>query len=105
MAFYLEALSDLTAAQIDAGCREAIRTAEVFPKPGHIRKAVPYSHEDALSGPPQLTYPDVTAEDREEALKYSEALKSALSKTKPVKGSKLTIDEQKAILRAKGFLQ
>src|SRR5215469_1851055 len=54
VALYLEDLDDLTPDQIEAGCREAAKMAEQFPKPGHIRNAVPQTHNVFL-GPPQLT--------------------------------------------------
>jgi hypothetical protein len=116
LAYYLEALSDLTADQIEAGCAEAIKTAEQFPKPGHIRAVVP-AVQHIFLGVPQLTYPAVSPEEREEALEYSEALRTTLvksprigpvaTKDKPkvaVPPSRFTIEEQKEILRKKGHL-
>jgi hypothetical protein len=82
VAAYQEALSDLTSEQIEAGCAEAIKTAEQFPKPGHIRAAVPAVHGGFL-GLPQLTYPETSEEEREEALEYSAALRTALAKAPP----------------------
>ena len=80
---YLEALSDLSPEQIEAGCENALKTAEQFPKPGHIRKSVPFDKSIFL-GPPMLTYsePPLSPQEREEA-----------------------IAEQKAELRRKGFLK
>ena len=36
---YVEALDDMTPDELEFGCREATRTAEQLPKPGHIRTA------------------------------------------------------------------
>lgn len=119
VAFYLEALSDLSPEQIESGCREAIKTAEVFPKPGHIRSAIPFD-ETLFLGPRQLTYPEVTQQERDEALKFSEALASVIQKERakypPTKTAaaiakklnipptRLTLEQQKEILRKKGYL-
>lgn len=109
---YLEALADLSPAQIDRGCQEAIKSAEQFPKPGHIRAAIPIDRSTFL-GPPMLTYPEISEEEREEALKFSEQLRENLGPTPPcekkkqipVQPSKLTLSEQKEILRRKGYLK
>jgi len=39
IAVYAEALDDLSPEKLEFGCREATRTAEQFPKPGHVRRA------------------------------------------------------------------
>jgi len=114
VALYLETLNDLTPDQIEAGCREAAKTAEQFPKPGHIRAAVPAVHSVFL-GLPQLTYARISEEEREEALEYSAALRKMLVKTPQnalaektkrlnVVPPRLTVDEQKEVLRKKGYL-
>jgi hypothetical protein len=114
VALYLELLSDLTPDQIEAGCGEAGKTAEQFPKPGHIRAAVPAVHS-AFLGLPQLTYPRVSEEEREEALEYSATLRRLLANTPPkapaekrqrlnVVPPRFTVDEQKEVLRKKGYL-
>ncbi len=113
VAFYLEALSDLTPEQLETGCTEAIQTAEQFPKPGHIRAAVPVLHS-AFLGPPMLTYPEVSEEDRQAGLEYSAAVRAALAKSprqvqikaKPfnLPPSRLTTEEQKDVLKRKGYL-
>ena len=112
---YLEALADLSPEQIDAGCENAIKTAERFPAPGHIRKAVPFDDRTSYLGPRLLNYTEtLTPEERAEALKFSEALKKKLGviPAKPAEPKKLTIvpslrsiEEQKAELRRKGFLK
>jgi hypothetical protein len=111
----LEALADLSPEQIDAGCENAIKTAERFPAPGHIRKAVPFDDRTSYLGPPLLEYNEtLTPEERAEALKFSEALKKKLGiPAKPVAEPKkltivpslLSLEEQKAELRRKGFLK
>jgi hypothetical protein len=113
VAHYLEALSDLSPDQIESGCAEAIKTAEQFPKPGHIRAAVPVVHGVFL-GLPQLSYPEISKEEREEALKYSAALRAALAKSprsRPQKrrpltlpASQFTIEQQREVLKRKGYL-
>ena len=117
VAIYLDALSDLTADQIEAGCIEAGKTAEQFPKPGHIRNAVPATTHGSFLGLPQLTYPEVSQEERDAALEYSAALRKVLGKARPapvvVPTKKKTfapaqppvgIEDQKEILRRKGYL-
>lgn len=103
-ATYAEALIDLSAEQLEHGCKKAGEEMQQFPKPGHIRHgAADFSaeREDYL-GPPQLTYPDVTQAERDEAVKYSEALKLAL--LAPPKKKALSIAEQKAELKKRGLL-
>jgi hypothetical protein len=104
----------MTWEQIDQGCREATRTAEQFPKPGHIRAAFKATQEQCIFlGPRQLAYPEISQEEREEALKFSEELKKKLGPVEPKPGSKiltvrpsiLSLDEQKRILREKGLLK
>lgn len=114
---YLEALSDLTPNQIEIGCREAEKLAERFPWPGHIRKALEaslHSESEEFLGLPLLAYTPVSQEDRDEALKFSAALKEALAKLPAAPASKqkitirpsiLSLDEQKKILRKEGFLK
>jgi hypothetical protein len=115
---YLEALDDLTPEQIDVGCREASRTTEVFPKPAHIRAAMHtyYGQETVYSGPPQLTYPEISQEEREAALEFSQKVREHFAKDRPKDGepgkkkltivpSKLSIEEQKAELKRRGYLK
>jgi hypothetical protein len=106
----------LTADQIELGCAAAIKTAEQFPKPGHIRAAVP-AVQHIFLGLPQLSYPEVSSGERQEALEYSTALRAALSKSPanrpPSQAQKktlslpppqFTIEEQKEVLKRKGYL-
>lgn len=116
---YLEALADLSPEQIDAGCANAIKTEEVFPKPGHIRAAVPFDKSIFL-GPPMLEYTEtLTPEEREEAIKESAKFRAAiqkqfepkkpdpptLKKIPPLATPTRSIEEQKAELRQRGFLK
>lgn len=116
MATYVEALDDLTPDELDAGCREATRTAEQFPKPGHIRKGLATASEEGqFLGPRMLTYsdPGLTEGDRDEIIKECRSRLAHLQPAPPKKEkpriaprpSTLSIDEQKARLRTKGFLQ
>jgi hypothetical protein len=112
VAIYVEALSDLTPDQIEAGCAEATRIAEQFPKPGHIRAAVPPLHYTFL-GLPQLTYPVIPQEEREEALAFSAAVRERLQivpkqsvppkKKFTSRPSLHSVEEQKEMLRKKGY--
>ena len=116
IAVYLEALDDLTPEQIDRGCREATRTAEQLPKPGHIRaglKAIgAQQSQQVFLGPQLLAYPRISQEERDEALARSEELRKRLGSaparvTRPtltVRPSTLSLEEQKRILREKGYI-
>ena len=114
---YAEDLADLTAEQLDAACNEARRTSEFMPVSATIRAAHEKRrkrNETIYLGPPMLTYPEVSQAEREAALQYSEDLRKKLSNSSPepqpkkrkltLRPSKLTICEQKEILRRKGFL-
>jgi hypothetical protein len=113
---YAEDLSDLTPDQLDAACIEARRTSEFMPVSATIRNChlKIRGTEPAFLGPPLLSYPEITAEEREAALVFSEELKKKLGlrdsmpkKNSPsltVRPSMLSIDEQKEILRRKGYL-
>lgn len=82
VATYLEALDDLTPEQLEIGCREATRTAEQFPKPGHIHAAL-YAvgwDEQRRERPSYLDESPISAEEREQALKSSEAMRAVLLK-------------------------
>jgi hypothetical protein len=114
----LEALSDLSPEQIDAGCENAIKTAEQFPKPGHIRAAVPFDRTIFL-GPPLLEYAEtLTAEEREAAIKECANFKAEIQKhfeprkPTPPKSKKIpllaaprSITAQLEELRRRGFLK
>ena len=78
---YLEALDDLTPEQLELGCREATRHAEQFPKPGHIRKAWCESgfDEQRHERPAYLDEPRMSPEEREEAARYSQAMRELLA--------------------------
>jgi hypothetical protein len=111
IAAYAEALDDMTPEQIDIGCREAGRSAENFPKPGHIREGFESSRQDTIYlGPPAIKYPEVSQEERDAALEerkvFTDALKKQLGERKkrvikPVK----PIDQQLDDMRRKGYLQ
>jgi hypothetical protein len=117
---YAEDLSKLTAEQLDAACIRARQSSEFMPVSAAVLKA----HEELRSqqmedrssylGPPMIDYPEISQEEREDALKFSEELKKALGpryivqevKNKiTVRPSTLSIDEQKRKLREKGFLR
>ncbi len=77
---YAEDLSDLSPEQLDAACIEARRTSEFMPVSATIRNCLSQARRAApiYLGPPLLKYPEVTAEEREDALKFSEELKKKL---------------------------
>jgi hypothetical protein len=81
VATYLEALDDLTPNELEIGCREATRKAEQFPKPGHIRAAL-YAvgtDEQRHERPSYLDEPPLSAEEREEAVKFSQAFRELMA--------------------------
>ena len=112
---YAEDLADLTPAQLDAACIEARRTSEFMPVSATIRNCFSKlrSSEPLYLGPPLIEYPEITAEDREAALVFSEELKKKLGapsqkseRTKiTVRPSTLSFEEQKRILRERGLLK
>jgi len=118
---YAEDLSDMSPEQLDAACIEARRTSEFMPVSATIRKCLSKIRhsEPVFLGPPLLKYPEVTAEEREAALVFSEELKKMLGrppevkpervkperKTLTVRPSMLSLEEQKEELRKRGYLQ
>lgn len=114
VAAYADDLADLTPEQLNAACIEARRTSEFMPVSATIRNCLSRirSAEPLYLGPPLLQYPDIKAEEREEALKFSEELKKKLGppsqkSERPkltVRPSLLSTEEQKKILREKGLL-
>jgi hypothetical protein len=112
---YAEDLSDLSPELLDAACIEARRISEFMPVSATIRNCLPKirSSEPVFLGPPFLDYPEVTAEEREAALVFSEELKKKLRppepkperKTPTVRPSILSLKEQKEELRKRGYLQ
>lgn len=109
---YLEALSDLSPGMLEEGCKEASKRMTRFPAPGHIREAIPSRQEYA--GPPALTYPEVSQEEREQAIADTQEFKRrimAIVRQHAKKFSfyppppKRSLAEQKEILRKKGFLK
>jgi hypothetical protein len=112
---YAEDLSDLSPEQLDAACIEARRTSEFMPVSAMIRKCLSKIRSAApvYLGLPLLKYPEITAEEREAALVFSEELKNKLGppeskperKTLTVRPSMLALEEQKAELRKRGYLQ
>lgn len=115
VAAYAEDLADLTPQQLHAACIEARRTSEFMPVSATIRNCLSKIRDSnpVYSGPPLLTYPDVTAEERESALVFSEELKKKLGpqelkprgRTLTVRPSMLSVEEQKEELRKRGYLQ
>jgi hypothetical protein len=113
---YLEALSDLTASQIERGCREAEKTMEQFPKPGHIRQGLARASRGDFErlGPRRIRWNEnesMTAEERKAAADQCAELSRGLPvrpvtpprkklSARPVK----PIERQLAEMRAKGYL-
>jgi hypothetical protein len=111
---YAEDLSDLTPDQLDRACIEARRTSEFMPVSATIRNCLSRirSSEPVYLGPPLLEYPQIVAEERQEALVFSEELRKKLGPLSKkderpritVRPSTLSIEEQRQILQEKGFL-
>ena len=117
MAVYAEALDDLSLEELEFGCREATRTAEQFPKPGHIRKAAegfkPKQDRSEFLGPAL----DWSPELEKERLARQQAFQRALTngevqqeEQKPELRKRIVhvtkpIEEQKEELRKRGWLQ
>lgn len=112
---YAEDLSGLTAQQLDGACQRARRTSEFMPVSAAILKAheeLQGSRGDEYLGVPLIEYPPVTQEDRDAALVFSEAFRKTLGpkEEKParkpltVRPSLLSIEEQKQVLKKKGWL-
>lgn len=115
---YEENLSDLSAEQLDAACRHALRISEFMPTVATIRKSfneISYD-EQRHERPAYLDEPPLSEEEREEALRFSKKLKDALTDSKGTamqqrkkrriapRQSTLSLEEQKKILREKGFI-
>lgn len=115
VAAYAEDLADLTPERLDAACTEARRTSEFMPVSATIRNCLSKirSAEPVYLGPRLLGYPEVSQEEREEALKFSEELKKKIGppsqkSERPkltVRPSLLSLDEQKRVLRERGLLK
>jgi hypothetical protein len=111
---YAEDLSDLTPGQLDAACIEARRTSEFMPGSATIRNChlKIRGSEPVFLGPPLLSYSEITVEEREAALVFSEELKRKLGQPSrkderpkiTVRPSTLSIEEQKKPLQEKGLL-
>ena len=98
--------------QLDAACKRAAQTSEFLPVVATIRRCYEEicasSHENVFLGPPMTHYPTgATPEEREEAMKFSEAMKGQLGlpvSPSPPRGKKLAIistrspEEQKRVL-------
>lgn len=115
-ATYAEALGDLTAEQLEYGCRRASEDMEQFPKPGHIRK-----HGEALnfnriySGPAMEWDPQLERERLDRKAEWERLLASGEVKPaeEPEKKPRLlvrrtlgkTIEQQKQELKEKGWIK
>jgi hypothetical protein len=100
-ATYAEALGDLTAEQLEYGCKYASREMEQFPKPGHIRAhAEKFNPNREYLGPPLEWNPELEHERLERKAQWERQLadSKAMKTIKP-------LDDQKRELREKGWLQ
>ena len=100
---------------LEEGCREASKRMTRFPAPGHIREAIPTRQEYA--GLPQIAYPPVSQEEREQALAETREFKRKIMAIVRDHAKKIeypralehritrSLAEQKEILRRKGFLK
>jgi hypothetical protein len=80
VAYYSEAMCDLSLEQLDAACLEVTRTVEQFPKPGQIRAALRRIESVPLTRPEYLDEPRLSPQERwtEEEVKLSNALRKKL---------------------------
>lgn len=111
---YAEDLRGLTPDQLDAAFVRARQTSIFMPVSATILKAHRELQESRAEflGVPLLEYPSITQAERDEALKFSEELKRKLGMppAKPVRKpihtppSLLSLDQQKKVLREKGYL-
>ena len=79
---YVEPLKHLTPEQLDAACARVLETSEFMPVPATILRCHKelYNVEPIFLGPPLLKYddPQMTPEEREEALKFSAKMKEVI---------------------------
>jgi hypothetical protein len=111
---YLQALSQLSPAELEDGCREVIKTSVNFPKPAEIITAAKEcTGAEPFYGPKMLTYAEVTDAEREAALAenadFTAKLKAQLGKPQAGKEIKIvppirTLEEQKRELERRGYL-
>ena len=117
IATYVEALQDLSPERLENGCRECTKSAEGWPSPGQIRAAATRGDGTFFLGPSRPKYldePAMTESEREEALEFSRPLRGKLNiaprqstKSKRVvitNPQPKTLEEQREILRQKGYL-
>jgi len=114
-ATYAEALIDLTAEQLEYGCKEASKNMEQFPKPGHIRKPAENLTNEYL-GPALEWDPELERQRLERKAEWERHLASGEVKQKPepepekprrpigaTRHAK-SLEQQKQELREKGWL-
>lgn len=114
MMAYAEALDDLSPEELEIGCREASRTAEQFPKPGHIRKALEENRPQHQFLGPRLEWdPKLEQERAQRAVEWQRQLQEYNDAPQPstsfikqrIAHVAKPITEQKEELRKKGWLQ
>lgn len=126
IAIYAEALIDLSLEALEYGCKEATKTAERFPWPGHIRKAAegyqtPDDRSGMLSARGLEWNPQLEQERLERMRIFKKLLENGNGKPERVKLERVkpepekppigatrhnkSLEQQKQDLREKGWLQ
>ena len=103
MAVYLEVLSDLSLEELETGCREVLKRAMNFPKPAEIIQAAKAARNEQRYERPDYLDEPANAE-KPEWREMIEATARSKALPQPARRQR-SLEEQKQILREKGFLQ
>ena len=103
MAVYLEALSDLSLEELETGCREVLKRAMNFPKPAEIIQAAKAARDEQRHERPDYLDEPANAEKPGWWDHWQEML--AEPRVQAINKPRRSLEEQKQILREKGFLQ
>ena len=103
MSVYLEALSDLSLEELETGCREVLKTAMNFPKPAEIILAARAAREEQRHERPSYLDEPTNSEKPGWWDHWQEML--AAPRIQAINKPRRSLEEQKRILREKGFLQ
>ena len=108
---YREGLSDLNSAQLDAACREAMRTSEFMPVVATIRNALHKIQNTEVDNFTGVEWDPELERQRRERQAAFEAEQQATTKTEPPavipkpRRTYKSIEQQKEELRQKGYIQ
>jgi hypothetical protein len=103
---FREGLGDLSAEQLDAACREALRTSEYMPVVATIRNALKKLETAEVDYvPPRTVFPEVKPEDRILTPAEEQHINELKAKIFNIGDKRTkTLEEQKAELKKRGFL-